>query len=124
MGFANNDKKIECIEIKVYQSAQHKSGETRLRLVSWVIDGKKTAPSLEKRAFILREYKGERQLQMSKAKGFNIDEVSFIGQNAAKIRDDMATFVSENPKPAATPVRRKEAQGGWDDEPATEEAFA
>jgi len=76
--YDQSKKVFEEFVVKVYQTIEGKMGETQLRVVSWIVDGKKNQAALEKRAFVIREYQGQPQKQMGKAKGFNVSDIFFL----------------------------------------------
>lgn len=124
MGYDKSTKKnIEEVEIKVFQKNETKMGETRLRTVCWVVDGKPTAPMFEKRAFVLREYKGVQQLQMSKAKGFTADEVVFVAANKEAIIESLNGYAAAR-KQAEVDTAQNKDYSFQDEEKIAEEMFS
>lgn len=115
-------RKIEEREIKVYDKNETKMGETRLRLVSWVINDVPMEAMFEKRSFVLRELKGETKLSMSKAKGFNKADVIWFKNNVDKVISDIEEFSETILKEQTDKAQNKE----WsfeDEEKVAEEIF-
>jgi len=77
-------KSIECNVVKDLQSNESGMGLNKLRIVRWIVDGKDTGALLEKRNFFTTK---DGQEKMGKAKGFNINDVTYIVDNWKEIKE-------------------------------------
>lgn len=118
----NGDRKnIEERELKVYQKSENKMGETRLRLVSWVIDGKILDPMFEKRAFSVNQ---DGNVRMGKAKGMTLADIQFVQQNIAAIISDMKSFTTAKHDEEVKTASNKDGWNMEEEEKEAEEMFS
>ena len=77
------EKTIEGKVVKVLISQEAGMGTNQLRIVRWIVDGKDTGALLEKRNFYTTKDGDEK---MGKAKGFNLNDLSYLIDHWAEIK--------------------------------------
>jgi len=123
--YEQQKKTIEELVVKVYQSIETKMGANQMRLVSWVLDGKKLDAQFEKRAFVMREYKGVVQKQMGKAKGLTKADLDYMTNEIGwdTVRRDMVEFAKQRDAEIVATAKNDEFDID-DEEKIAEEMFS
>lgn len=80
---AKVEKSIECKVVKVLTTSDAGGGTNQVRIVRWIVGGKDTGALLEKRNFFSTK---DGEEKMGKAKGFNLNDLSYIIQNWDEIK--------------------------------------